>query len=228
MNLLSLSEIKNYKGRMVVLDTETTGLQWSDGHKITEIGCVEIINHRFTGRIFQQYINPKREVSAGAYRVTGLTNDFLKDKPTFDKIAEEFLNFVGTDILVIHNAKFDVPFINYELNNLGIAPLENKVLDTLIVSREIFMGQQCNLDALCNRLNIDKSTRVFHGALLDAHILSKVYLSLLQFQKNQVTIDIFMEEESLEKENYKLKRSSLDINLISEEELQSHNQWNKY
>jgi DNA polymerase-3 subunit epsilon len=228
MNTVDLHYCKNYSGRMIVLDTETTGLQWSEGHKLIEIGCVEIVNNKFTGRSFQRYINPNREVSAGAYRVTGLNNQFLKDKPLFEEIVEDFLDFIGDDILIIHNAKFDVPFINYELKSLQKNPLVNPVLDTLIVSREIFIGQQCNLDAVCNRLNIDRSARSFHGALLDAHILSKVYLSLLQLQKNQSTIDIFMEEDEMEINNIGyIKRKVLDIILVSEEELNIHNNWNK-
>ncbi len=170
--------------RYVILDTETTGLDPNQGHRITEIGCLEMINRRLTGRRFQTYLNPEREVDKGAMEITGLTLEFLKDKPKFSEIAEEFLEFIqgaGTE-LIIHNAPFDMGFLNSELKLLGHAwsPLEHKVgvIDTLAMARRMHPGQRNNLDVLCKRYNIDNSHRELHGALLDAQLLAQLYLAM--------------------------------------------------
>lgn len=166
--------------RQIVLDTETTGLETSQGHRIIEIGCVELINRRLTGRHYHQYINPEREVDAGAQAVHGISNAMLADKPIFARIVEEFLHFVGDAELVIHNAAFDIGFINYELNlwrpGFGSITERCHVVDTLLMARAKHPGQKNNLDALCKRYGVDNSQRELHGALLDAEILADVYL----------------------------------------------------
>ncbi len=166
--------------RQIVLDTETTGLETSQGHRIIEIGCVELFNRRLTGRHYHQYINPEREIDAGAQAVHGISNAMLNDKPVFARIADDFLNFVGDAELVIHNAAFDIGFINYELNLLrpGFGSITDRchVVDTLLMARAKHPGQKNNLDALCKRYGVDNSQRELHGALLDAEILADVYL----------------------------------------------------
>lgn len=168
--------------RQVVLDTETTGLDPAEGHRIIEIGCVELVNRRASGRTFHEYINPGREVEAGALQVHGISNEFLANKPGFAKIAEEFLHFVEDAELVIHNAAFDVAFLNHELRLLGDAAADIaarcRVLDTLELARRLHPGQKNSLDALCKRYHVDNSAREYHGALLDAQILADVYLAM--------------------------------------------------
>jgi len=170
--------------RQIFLDTETTGLSPSDGHRLTEIGCIEMINRRFTGKRFQTYLNPEREIEKAATEITGLTLDFLRDKPKFLEVAEEFLAFInmpGTE-LIIHNAPFDLGFLNHELTliNHTWRPIENylNVIDTLVMARRMHPGQHNNLDALCRRYRIDNTGRDYHGALLDADLLSRVYLNM--------------------------------------------------
>lgn len=166
--------------RQIVLDTETTGLETSQGHRIIEIGCVELVNRRLTGRHYHQYIKPEREIDAGAQAVHGISNAMLEDKPVFARIADEFLSFVGDAELIIHNAAFDIGFINYELNMLrpGFGSITDRchVIDTLLMARAKHPGQKNNLDALCKRYGVDNSQRELHGALLDAEILADVYL----------------------------------------------------
>ena len=168
--------------RQIVLDTETTGLEVSQGHRIIEIGCVELINRRVTGNHWHYYFNPGREVDAGAYEVHGISNEFLADKPRFVELAGEFYEYVKGAELIIHNAAFDVGFLDYELGQpeLEFAPLEQscRVLDTLLLARQKHPGQKNNLDALCKRYDIDNSQRSLHGALLDARILADVYLAM--------------------------------------------------
>ncbi len=164
--------------RQIVLDTETTGLDPAQGHRIIEIGCVELLNRRLTGNHFHHYLQPDRDIDEGAFEVHGISNEFLLDKPRFATIADDFLNFVNGAELVIHNAPFDVGFIDAELKLVGETKLESvsTVLDTLVMAREMYPGQRNNLDALCKRLEIDNSQRTLHGALLDAEILADVYL----------------------------------------------------
>jgi DNA polymerase-3 subunit epsilon len=230
--MIGLNECQRSGQRMVVLDTETTGLDFRDGHKIIEIGCVELFNNKITGRFYQTYINPCREVSPGAFKVTGLGRDFLKDKPLFRDIAQSFLDFIADSPLIIHNAQFDVLFLNHELSLIKREKIQQSVLDTLVVSRELFAGKPCNLDAVCRRLNIDNSMRSFHGALLDAQILSKVYLGLLSLKKGQRTLDVLMEDQmEIEdsKKNIKIKRNLLTTSIISTEEMDGHkNFWSNH
>ncbi len=168
--------------RQIVLDTETTGLEVSQGHRIIEIGCVELINRRLTGNHFHQYINPQREVDQGAIEVHGITNDFLEDKPLFEQVAADFVEYIAGAELVIHNAPFDIGFLDAELRRLDpqsrdIASM-CKVVDTLVMARGKHPGQRNNLDALCQRYEVDNSQRDLHGALLDAEILADVYLAM--------------------------------------------------
>lgn len=165
--------------RQVVLDTETTGLETSQGHRIIEIGCVELINRRLTGRHYHQYINPEREIDAGAMEVHGITNEFVQDKPVFSAVVDEFLDFIRGAELVIHNAPFDVGFIDYELKLLKRSEKVAdccSVIDSLVMARQKHPGQRNSLDALCQRYGVDNSQRDLHGALLDAEILADVYL----------------------------------------------------
>lgn len=167
--------------REIVFDTETTGLDPYQGDRLVEIGAVELINHLPTGRVYHQYINPLREVPEDAFRIHGLSTEFLSNYPKFSDIAKDFLSFIGDDgIMVAHNATFDMNFINYELKHNGFDTLEkHEVIDTLQISRQKFAGARNTLDALCHRFNIDNSKRTKHGALLDAELLSEVYLELL-------------------------------------------------
>ncbi|MEM7004110.1 MAG: DNA polymerase III subunit epsilon [Pseudomonadota bacterium] len=166
--------------RQVVLDTETTGLEPNMGHRIIEIGAVEMVNRKLTGRHYHEYINPERDIDDGALEVHGISREFLRDKPVFANVADSFLEFVEGAELVIHNAAFDVSFLNYELNLLQAGkPQVDKlceVVDSLAVARRKHPGQKNNLDALCRRYHVDNSQRELHGALLDAEILADVYL----------------------------------------------------
>lgn len=168
--------------RQIVLDTETTGFDPEKGDRIVEIGCVELINRKLTGNNFHVYINPERVVSDEVIEVHGITNEFLVGKPVFAQVAQAFFDYIRGAELVIHNAAFDMRFINWELNNLwsGFGPTEQHctVLDTLLMARDLHPGQKNSLDALCRRYDIDNSDRVLHGALLDAEILADVYLAM--------------------------------------------------
>ena len=166
--------------REIVLDTETTGLSPDEGHRIIEIGALELINHMPTGKQLHLYIKPERDIDEAAERVHGISNAFLEDKPVFADIAQEFLDFIQDDVMVIHNASFDMGFINAELKRLGHATLpDNRALDTLMMARRKFPGAQASLDALCRRFNIDNTHRDLHGALIDADLLAEVYIELI-------------------------------------------------
>jgi DNA polymerase III subunit epsilon len=166
--------------REIVLDTETTGFEPTEGDRIVEIGAVELFNHMPTGRTYHQYINPERPMPKAAFEVHGLGDDFLRDKPVFREIAQAFLDFVGSDLLVIHNASFDMKFLNHELGVVGLPKLPTaQALDTLAIARQKFPGSPASLDALCRRFGVDNSNREKHGALLDSEILAEVYLELI-------------------------------------------------
>ncbi len=167
--------------REIVLDTETTGMDPFKGDRIIEIGAVELINHLPTGKTCQIYIHPEREVPQEAIAVHGITNEFLKDKPPFFEVYMEFIDFIGSDsTLVIHNAEFDMKFLNWELENVGHPPIAwSRVIDTVKMARKKYPGSPANLDALCRRFEIDNSGRTYHGALLDSELLAEVYLELL-------------------------------------------------
>ena len=220
---------RTYTNRIVVLDTETTGLNPQDGHRIIEIGCVEMIKRRLTGNRFHVYINPDRVIDEGAIAVHGITNQFLDDKPYFEQITEDFIDFIKGAELVIHNAPFDVGFINYELSrlkgNTSKVTDYSKVFDTLTYARKKHPGQRNSLDALCKRYAIDNSHRDLHGALLDAQILADVFLlmtggqsSLLdeaQTSSEQLNTSTIVKRMSLD-------RPALKIIECNDEELANH------
>ncbi len=166
--------------REIVLDTETTGLNYSTGDRIVDIACVELIDHMQTGKVYQTYINPQKLMSEEAQRITGITNDFLQDKPLFEDIADKFLDFVRDSTLVIHNARFDIDFLNSELSRIGKPLFKLKdAVDTLVLAKIKFPGSAATLDALCRKFEIDTSIRVTHGALVDCYLLADVYINLL-------------------------------------------------
>ena len=171
--------------REICFDTETTGLDPKSGDRITEIGCVEIVDRKITGNTFREIINPDRKNSLESIQTTGLTDEILKDKPFFSEIADNFLEFIGDSQLVAHNAGFDIAFVNHELSLLGKEPLKNSVVDSLNLAKIKFPGKKNNLDVLCERFNIDNSRRDKHGALLDAELLAEVYLCLTQEEQSQ-------------------------------------------
>lgn len=176
--------------RQIILDTETTGLDPALGHRVIEIAAVEMVNRRLTGNHFHRYLNPDREIDAGALQVHGISNDFLQDKPRFPDVVEELVAYLRGAELVIHNAPFDVGFLNHELALAGCDALETicaGVVDTLRMAKEIHPGQKNNLDALCKRYQVDNSSRTLHGALLDAELLAEVYLGMT---RGQETLDI--------------------------------------
>jgi len=175
--------------REIILDTETTGLSPKEGHRIVEIGALEMINKVLTGKKFHYYINPQRDMPDEAYRIHGISGEFLKDKPLFKELAIEFCNFIKDGRLVIHNAPFDIKFLNHELNLLSIPSLEvSEAIDTLTIARSLFPGSRVNLDALCKRFKVDNSSRQLHGALMDAALLAEVYVELTGGR--QVSFDI--------------------------------------
>lgn len=168
--------------RQLILDTETTGLRVEDGHRVIEIACLEMINRKLTGKFFHTYLNPEREVESGAMAVHGITNDFLNDKPVFREVADEMMAFIAKSELIIHNAPFDLSFLNNELQltRQSWQPLSEycHVIDTLQMARQLHVGQRNSLDALCKRYKVDNSKRELHGALLDTHLLAQVYLAM--------------------------------------------------
>jgi DNA polymerase-3 subunit epsilon len=176
--------------RHIVLDTETTGLDPNSGHRIVEIGCVELINHIPSGRTFHSYLNPEREMPPEASNIHGLTDEFLSDKPLFSQVVSGFLEFIAEDQLIIHNAGFDMAFLNAELQRHGFTQLaRERAIDTVIMARKKFPGAPASLDALCKRFSIDNAHRTLHGALLDARLLADVYLELSGGRQTGFTID---------------------------------------
>jgi DNA polymerase-3 subunit epsilon len=180
--------------REIVLDTETTGLSPQGGDRLVEIGCVELINHIPTGKNFHVYINPQRSMPEEAFRVHGLSEEFLSDKPVFRDVVEDFLAFIGDATLVIHNAPFDMGFLNHQLETIGRKSLANPVIDTVMVARKKHPGARVSLDALCKHYGIDNSRRTLHGALLDSEILAEVYLELIGGK--QVSLALVAEVET--------------------------------
>jgi len=212
--------------RQIILDTETTGLSPRNGNRILEIGCVEVLNRQLSGKNLHFYINPERDSEEGALAVHGLTTEFLADKPTFKQIAAEFLDYVRGAQIIIHNAPFDVGFLDAELALLGLPPFKehvSDVVDSLQMAKELHPGRRNSLDALCDRYGISNAHRVLHGALLDAELLAEVYLSMTRGQ-NSLTMDLGAEEEVSEGEG-KLELAPLaDVIVVaaSEEELGLH------
>jgi DNA polymerase III subunit epsilon len=222
---------RTYTNRMVVLDTETTGLNPQEGHRIIEIGCVELVKRRLTGKRFHVYINPDRIIDEGAIAVHGITNQFLDDKPHFEQIVEDFIAFIRGAELVIHNAPFDVGFINHEFSRLhnktGTVADYSEVFDTLAYARKKHPGQRNSLDALCKRYSIDNSHRDLHGALLDAEILADVFLLMTGGQSS--LLDAGQSGMDVSSVNADVKRVSADrpalkVIRCSDEELAAHQQ----
>lgn len=173
--------------RQIILDTETTGLEPALGHRIIEIAGVELVDRRFTGNRFHRYVNPERDSEEGALQVHGLTTEFLADKPKFREIAREFLDYVAGAQLIIHNAPFDVAFMNHEFNLIDLKPITEfcpEIIDTLRMAKDMFPGKRNSLDALCDRFQVDNSARTLHGALLDAELLGEVYLAMTRGQES--------------------------------------------
>lgn len=185
--------------REIILDTETTGFEPAEGHRLVEIACLELVNQIPTGRTFQRYCNPDRDMPEAAFRVHGISAEFLKDKPRFAEIADELLEFIGDAPLVIHNAEFDMKFLNAELAALKRLALPmDRAVDTLRLARQRFPGAPVSLDALCKRFAIDNSQRTLHGALLDAQLLAEVYLQLLGGPQTGLGLDREAERKSAE------------------------------
>lgn len=223
--------------RQIVLDTETTGLEPDLGHRIIEIGCVEIANRRLVGNHYHQYLQPDREIDAGAVEVHGITNDFLKDKPIFADIADDFLEFIRGCQLIIHNAPFDIGFINHELSLLGKKPVRVEsiceIVDTLVMARSLHPGQKNSLDALCRRYDVNNSQRTLHGALLDAEILADVYLAMtggqasFELERASVSMQQYEAQTTVVNKEIQLQALLLRVIKASDEELKAHQQFLK-
>ncbi len=209
----------------VVLDTETTGLSVTDGHRIVEIGCIELDNLIPTNKKFHCYLNPERKVSEKALEVHGYTDQFLSDKKKFAQIVDEFLKFIENKKLIIHNAEFDLSHLNNELKIIGKKKIDNQIVDTLSLARDKFPGSQINLDALCKRYKIDNSKRTQHTALIDCELLSKVYINLID-QKEPTLNFQALDKDKIENLNTKILYYKKVVKLSSEEK-DSHAQYLK-
>ena len=211
----------------ICLDTETTGFDPTNGDRIVEIACVELENYKPTGRTYHQYINPERDMPEGAFKIHGLSIDFLKDYPKFSYIAQKFIDFIGDSPLVIHNAKFDMKFINYELSKCGFSTVPmSRSIDTLAIARKKFPGSPATLDALCKRFNISLSSRDLHGALIDTQLLAEVYLDLCDARAPTLTLENHINSKSvrfLDHDHVTLKQRKHPLKpRITEEEKKSH------
>ena len=207
----------------IVLDTETTGISVKEGHRIVEIGCIELDNLIPTKNKFHCYINPERKVSEKAYEVHGYTDEFLSNKKKFKELSEEFLEFVKDKRLIIHNAEFDIAHLNNELSLIGKKKLTNEVIDTLILARDKFPGSPANLDALCKRFRIDNSKRIQHTALIDCELLAKVYINLIDQKEPTLNFN------NLQLENSQNSKSKISYNkkivTPTADELKKHNEY---
>ena len=227
--------------REIVLDTETTGLNPNGGDRVVEIGCVELLNFIPSGQTFHTYLNPERDMPQGAYEVHGLSTDFLSDKPLFVDQAMPFLDFIGADTLIIHNASFDIGFLNAELERLKKPPITmDRVVDTLALARRKHPGAQNSLDALCKRYRIDNSNRTKHGALLDSELLAEVYLELMGRRQARLELDV-TQQVHVERQDDKIAKFVRPEPLperLTPEEIRSHEElvkslgaepvWQKY
>jgi len=212
--------------RQIVLDTETTGLNPRSGDRIIEIGCVEMINRRLTGNNLHFYINPERDSEDGALAVHGLTTEFLSDKPKFTEISAELLDYLSGAEIIIHNAPFDIGFLDAEFARLGVAPFKQhvaEVIDTLVQAKSMYPGKRNSLDALCDRYGISNSHRVLHGALLDAELLAEVYLAMTRGQ-NSLTIDLEVQETTAQGDTGPIAGTLAEVLVMraSEEEVAAH------
>jgi len=214
----------------VILDTETTGLSTTEKHRIVEIGCIELKNQMATDRIFHEYLNPQRAVSEDAFKVHGYSDKFLSDKKTFSEIAENFLSFIKDKKIIIHNAAFDLSFLNYELRRINQKEIDKKnIIDTLEIARQKYHGGSNSLDALCKRFNIDNSKREKHSALADCHLLKEVYINLVDQKEpklNLKNVEVFdmKIKDNLIKKNSKQRR----IIKPNQEELELHQKYLKF
>ena len=224
--------------RQIVLDTETTGLRPSEGHRVIEIAAIEIINYLPTGKTYQQYINPQRDVPETSFKVHGLSYEFLKDKPLFEQIVTEFLKFIGKDPIIAHNVDFDIGFLNHELKACGQEELKNEKIDTVSIAREKFPGQSVSLDALCKRFAIDNTQREKHSATIDTELLARVYIELMDAR--ELSLDLsnvkVVEKTSSSFNTEKIKNRNLASKLSDDEKklhesfiktLGEHSIWNK-
>ena len=211
--------------RQIVLDTETTGLDPRSGHRIIEVACIEMVNRRFTGHHLHKYINPEREIDEGAQAVHGITLEFLADKPKFADIADEFLEFINGAELIIHNAPFDIGFLNAELDRLGRVPVGticNGVIDTLRMAKDLHPGKRNSLDALCERYEIDNSSRTLHGALLDTELLADVFLAMTRGQNSLMIEPDAAPRPNIGADGLVRERKPLTVRPASPEELAEH------
>ena len=209
----------------VVLDTETTGISVKDGHRIVEIGCIELENLVPTKNKFHCYLNPERKVSEKAFEIHGYTDDFLAKKQKFSQICEEFLNFIKNKRLIIHNAEFDIQHLNNEFSILGKKNIENEIIDTLVLARDKFPGSSANLDALCKRYRIDNSKRVKHTALIDCELLAKVYVNLID--QKEPTLDFQIQNQDKKHKNNSNVSYYKRVISPKEEEIKLHEQYLK-
>ena len=225
--------------REIALDTETTGLSFADGDRIVEIGCIEIIDKKITDNEFHVYINPEREMSKQASEISGLQDDFLKDCPKFAEIADNFLDFISDSRLVIHNAPFDVGFLNFELQKANKQIINPKnVVDTLTMAKGKFPGSQATLDALCRRFNVDASSRIKHGALIDADLLAKVYIQMsVEIRQKNIFGNVNTSSNTTQQDTFEKKQYEPRKFAIPENELAEHTEflkkiknpiWNEY
>ena len=207
--------------REIIIDTETTGLDFKRGDRVVEVGCVELINHVSTGKNLQFYCSTNRAISEDAQKITGLSNSFLKQFPTFSKQAESFLDFIKDDILIIHNADFDIGFLNNELKLAGLKKIENRVVDTVTLARKTLNTRIANLDSLCKRFSVDLTQRKLHGALLDCQLLAEVYLELLGGKQTSLELKHRDKGENKKKTRKTTSKKILGIEL-EDAEIQKH------
>jgi DNA polymerase-3 subunit epsilon len=213
--------------RQIVLDTETTGFYFDKDDRLVEVGCVELVNRKLTGNNFHAYLNPGRDSDEGALRVHGLTTDFLRDKPVFAAVAADLLAYVQDAEVIIHNAPFDLGFLNAELARLGLPRFKDHVsgvIDTLVMAKEMFPGKRNSLDALCDRLEVDNSGRTLHGALLDAELLADVYINLTRGQDALLMESTTTETKGVQTISVDLSGFSLPVLTASAQELSSHDE----
>ena len=209
----------------IVLDTETTGLSVKDGHRIVEIGCIELENHIPTKNKFHCYLNPERKVSEKALKIHGYTDDFLSSKKKFNEIGDNFLNFIKDKRLIIHNAEFDLSHLNNELNLIGRSPIKNEIVDTLVLARDKFPGSSISLDALCKKYRIDNTKRTFHTALIDCDLLYKVYVNLIDQKEPTLNFrNLESQIESNEKEKVLYYKKVVNP---TDQELKNHDKFLK-
>ena len=224
--------------RQIVLDTETTGLRPSEGHRVIEIAAIELIDYLPTGKTYQQYLNPQRDVPEPSFRVHGLSYEFLKDKPLFEHIVTEFLEFLDKDPVIAHNVDFDVGFLNYELNACGQDSLKNEKIDTVSIARDKFPGQSVSLDALCKKFAIDNTQREKHSATIDTELLARVYIELMDARELSLELNnisateksiSFFDTEKIKNRNLVARLSDKEKKLHDEfiQTLGQHSIWKK-